>query len=166
MLEQHRARYPKLGHFDTWLTDLLMLLVEINHGRLLYPDLVCASDFRDTAESFNMVALHSQSLHTAIMENSSHVYDYVQKQFTPEMRHLCSSMGVPVPLYPVQGKHEAKLFPSLILCMPGSFNADNMAAEWCQHIDGINISQSYQCICEHIVNDGCATAILRMLCKT
>jgi len=117
-----------------------MLLVERNHGQRLHPNLVCASDFRDTAESFNTVALHSRALHNAIIENSHRVSDSVRQQFTRELRHLCSSMGVPVPFLPVpHSMHEAKLFTTLILTMPGSFDAEAMAIEWCKHIDGINL---------------------------
>ena len=30
--------FPQVGHYDTWLIDLLQLLVQRNHGILLYPD--------------------------------------------------------------------------------------------------------------------------------
>ena len=58
--ERKRLGFPKLGHYGTWKIDALQLLVEKNHGILLYPDWSNASDYKDTSESFGTVALHSK----------------------------------------------------------------------------------------------------------
>jgi hypothetical protein len=34
--ERRRLGFPRLGHYDTWLVDSVQLLVERNHGVLLY----------------------------------------------------------------------------------------------------------------------------------
>ena len=34
MSELHRSAYPKFGHYDSWLTDQLMILVERNHAKI------------------------------------------------------------------------------------------------------------------------------------
>ena len=34
--ERRRLGFPRLGHYDTWLVDSIQLLVERNHGVLLY----------------------------------------------------------------------------------------------------------------------------------
>ena len=64
--ERRRLGFPKLGHYDTWLVDALQLLVEANHGKLLYPEWSNASDYVETAESFDTVALHSTELGAAV----------------------------------------------------------------------------------------------------
>ncbi len=61
--EQQREGYPMIGHYDTWLVDLLQRLVNKNHNITLYPYWSNASDFKDTNESFDTIALHSSDLH-------------------------------------------------------------------------------------------------------
>jgi hypothetical protein len=57
-----RLGFPKInGHYDTWKIDALQSLVEKKHGVLLYPDWSNASDYKETAESFGTVALHSHN---------------------------------------------------------------------------------------------------------
>ena len=60
--------HPMIGRCDTWLVDLLQQLVQRNHGIALYPHWLNASDFKDTKESFDTVALHSSDLHQ-VLEN-------------------------------------------------------------------------------------------------
>ena len=64
--ERRRLGFPRLGHVDTWLVDSLQLLVEENHGVLLFPDWSNASDFLSTPETFGTVPLHSNELGAAI----------------------------------------------------------------------------------------------------
>ena len=61
---RRRVDFPVIGHYDTWLTDSLQLLVRKNHSIILHPGWVNASDYKDTPESFNTVPLHSQELAT------------------------------------------------------------------------------------------------------
>ena len=44
-------------------------------------------------------------------------------------------MGTKLPLLPVHGESECKLFERLIVTMP-SLDFDAMAIEWCKHVDG------------------------------
>ena len=64
--ERQIDRHPMIGHYDTWLIDLLQRLVIGNHGVVLYPHWSNTSDFRDTNKSFDMVALHGLDLHRAV----------------------------------------------------------------------------------------------------
>lgn len=64
--ERRRLGFPKVGHYDTWLLDSLQLLVEANHGVLLYPNWSNTSNFKPTAEGFGTVPLHSAQLGAAI----------------------------------------------------------------------------------------------------
>ena len=64
--ERQRRGFPKLGHYDTWLIESLQILVEKNHGRLLYPELSNTSDYIKTKERFGTVPLQSEELTAAI----------------------------------------------------------------------------------------------------
>ena len=59
-------RHPMIGHYDTWFVGLLQRLVHKKCGVTLYPHWSNASDFKDTDESFDTVALHSSDLHQAL----------------------------------------------------------------------------------------------------
>jgi hypothetical protein len=137
MSERYRSGFPRLGHYDSWKVDLLQILVQKNHGRLLYPYWVNASDFRDTPESFNTVALHSSDLDDAL--KAIRVDEEIRRKFSPDLKHLCLSMGIPVPFLPCHGIEEAKLFSKLMLQLPGRFDAEKMSIEWCKYVDGVTI---------------------------
>ena len=108
MSERYRSGFPRLGHYDSWKIDLLQILVQKNHGRLLYPYWVNASDFRDTPESFNTVALHSSDLDDAL--KAINVDEEVRRRFSPDLKHLCLSMGIHVPFLPCHGMEEENYF--------------------------------------------------------
>ena len=49
-------------------------------------------------------------------------------------------MNTKLPLLPVVGKEENRLFEKLVLSAPqGPINFEQMAIEWCKKVDGINI---------------------------
>ena len=62
-------KFPQVGHYNTWLIDLLQLLMQRNHRVLLYPDWSNASNFIETQEKFGTVPLHSPELAAALHEN-------------------------------------------------------------------------------------------------
>lgn len=64
------ANYPKFGHYDTWLVDKAHL-VRQNHRVNLFTGWSNASDYRDTNESFVMVALHSETLQEALLSHAT-----------------------------------------------------------------------------------------------
>jgi hypothetical protein len=130
MLEQYQAGFPRLGHYDSWKVDLLQILVQKYHGRLLYPYWVSASNFRDTPESFNTVALH-------LLLKPSELTKKFGENFLPDLKHLCLWMGITVPFLPCHGMEEAKLFSKLMPTLPGGFNAEKMSIKWCKHVDGV-----------------------------
>jgi hypothetical protein len=133
----YRVGFPKIGHYDSWKIDLLQLLVEQNHGKRLYPYWVNASDWKDTAESFDVVAIHSEELHERMQ--LIQVDDEVRKKFSPELKFICEAMGVEVPFLPVHGEDERKLFVRLVREMEGPFNADLMSKEWCKFVNATSI---------------------------
>lgn len=135
--ERVRCGFPKIGHFDTWLIDQLQLLVELNHGMLLYPEWVNTSDYKQTEERFGTIRLHSDALGDAIA--AIPVSREALSALTVDQRYLCKVTGTQLPLLPVHGDAECTLFYRLILNHPGSFDADWMALEWCKHVDGKDI---------------------------
>ena len=132
--ERKRLNFPRIGHYDTWLIDALQLLVQANHGVLLYPHWSNSSDFIDTPEKFGTVRLHSDQLGQALknIELDSSI------KFSGEKLYLCNRMDTPAPFLPVDGEDEIKLFNHLMLTL-AKFDAHQMAVEWCKYVDGKKI---------------------------
>jgi hypothetical protein len=129
----------RIGHYDTWLIDYLQIIVERNHGVLLYPDWSNASDYETTRERFGTVAIHSHELAEAI-NNIELDQELSKYSLTADQQYLCKTMNTKLPLLPVVGKEENRLFEKLVLSAPqGPINFEQMAIEWCKKVDGINI---------------------------
>jgi len=137
--ERRRLGFPRIGHYDTWLIDYLQLIVERNHGVLLYPDWSNASDYATTRERFGTVAIHSHELADAI--NNIELDQEVSKyRLTADQQYLCKAMNTKLPLLPVVGKEEHQLFERLVVAAPqGPLNFEQMAIEWCKKVDAVNI---------------------------
>ena len=101
MSERRRHGVPTIGPSDTWLIDLLQLLVEDNHHVLEYPTWPNTADYADTTETFGTVPIPSaqlgETLQTITLEPA------VVKKFTSDQKYLCRCMGTPAPLLPVHG---------------------------------------------------------------
>mmetsp|Transcript_7022 Transcript_7022/g.18336 ORF Transcript_7022/g.18336 Transcript_7022/m.18336 type:complete len:138 (-) Transcript_7022:84-497(-) len=119
--------------YDTWLIDLLQVLVSLNWSFLLFPEWSNTADYAPTDETFDTVPLHSTELGAAIDQ----ITLPATLKLTPEHAFIAKSMGTKLPLLPVHGKEENVLFHSLVLAAPpGPLNFDSMAIEWCKHADG------------------------------
>jgi hypothetical protein len=66
--EHRRFGFPILGHYDTWLIDQIQNLVLQNQDTVCYQEWSNASDYKETAESFDSVAIQNSSLHKALIE--------------------------------------------------------------------------------------------------
>ena len=64
--EKKRCNFPIIGHYDTWLIDLLQIVIHENHGVHLFCDWSNSLDFIQTKESFGTVALHTSELHNLL----------------------------------------------------------------------------------------------------
>ncbi len=136
--ERQRLGFPWIGHYDTWLIDYLQIIVERNHGVLLYPDWSNASDYKATREHFGTVAIHSQELADAI-NNIELGQELSKYRLTADQQYLCKTMNTKLPLLPVVGKEENQLFEKLVLTAPqGPVNFEQMAIEWCEEVDAVN----------------------------
>ncbi len=139
MDETRLVGQPKLGHYNTWLVDKLQLLVEKNHGILLFPGWVNGSEYRDTHESFVTMALHSLELDTALKSRAEQINDEIKNVYTGNLLFICTAMDIPIPFLPVDGKDECKLFSGIMLEEMTHFDADKMALKWIEYVDGVSI---------------------------
>lgn len=132
MAVQGRAGHPNLGMYDVWLIDELQLLVERNHGVMLFPEWSNASDYVTTPERFGTVCLHSEDLDLAV--RNIQVPDEWKKRLTEEHRYLCKVMDTQLPFLPVVSEAECLLFARLILQMNPIGNWEQMAIHWCSFV--------------------------------
>ena len=137
MSELHRSGFPIIGHYDSWKIDLLQLLVEDNHGVRLYPYWVNSGDWKETDESFDLVAMHDCQLQEEVLKVE--IAEETVAAFPSDLKFLSRKMGIRIPFLPVIGKDPERLFGQLIRALDGKFDDQKMAVEWCRHIDGINI---------------------------
>ncbi|KAJ1624459.1 hypothetical protein T492DRAFT_881800 [Pavlovales sp. CCMP2436] len=132
--EKLRPGFPVLGMYDTWLIDILQVLVSLNWSVLLFPEWSNTSDYAPTDETFDTVPLHSAELGAAIKQ----IPLPAAFKLTPEQAFVAKSAGTKLSLLPVYGKEESMLFHALLLAAPSGPTAidfDSMAIEWCKHVD-------------------------------
>jgi hypothetical protein len=134
MGRRYIAGFPWVGHYDTWKLDRLQKLIEKNHGLVFLPGHNCASDYKDTAESFQTVTIHSQELHDAVAA----VKIKKDVKLSQGVQFMCRALGIPIPFLPVSGKNEYHLFTLLVHQLSG-FDEEKMAIEWCKYVDGVSI---------------------------
>ena len=134
MSESKRDNYPKFGHYDSWMIDLLQMLVLENHNVHLYPEWSNTMEFADANESFGTIALHNKNLHEVI-ENLN--LDCNDIKLTSYQKHIAKSMGIKLPFLPVITIEERKLFNSL--CTACGMNVSLILNEWNKHINGKTI---------------------------
>jgi hypothetical protein len=132
----HLPDHPKLGHCNTWVVDKVQILVEQNHGVVLHPRWNNAGDFRDTAETFVTVALHSEELHTALDRRVATLDKSISENLPGDLRFLAQAMGVALPFLPVRGKTECILFSKILLHEMNTFDVFAMSLLWIPHVDG------------------------------
>ena len=136
--EKRRFGYPRIGHYDTWLVDLLQILVMKNHGLRIYPDLSNTSEYVSTDESFDSIALHSHRLDKAVRERYAEL-DSRSIKLTRDQRYLCRVMGTPLPFLPFSGEHEYKAYAKFVIGNVLPKYDEDAAIGFCPFIDGKDI---------------------------
>ena len=131
--ENRRLGFPRIGHYDTWLIDKLQLLVQANHGIILYPHWVNSSNFKNTPETFGTIALHDEELANEL----SKIEVGPDVKPTHDMKYLCQVMGTKLPLLPVHTVAERKLFYQIIL--KNIMDPRQQALEWVKGVNGVDI---------------------------
>jgi hypothetical protein len=139
MAETRIADHPRLGHYNMWQIDKLQILVEKNHGVLLFPTWVNASDFLGTDESFVTVVIHSEELDEALKSCAAQIDNEVKSSYSGDLHFMCHHQGIPIPFVPVDGKNEYKLFSHLVLFDLKHFEENKMAMKWIDRVDGVTI---------------------------
>lgn len=133
--ERHRPGFPKIGHYDTWLTDMVQMRVEQNHNSLVFPGHTNGSDYVDTPEDMGTVPLHDTKLGKAIcaLELPENL------KLTADQRYLVRKCGTPLPPLPFHGKDELQKFAKMALSSKVPFNIDSITFEWLKHVNGSTI---------------------------
>lgn len=134
--ERRRKDFPKVGHFNPWDVDLIQNLVRENHGVILYPGWTNASDYKDTDESFDTVALHSAELHDALKEQCSKIKG--KFKLTREQKFLCKATGTDLPFLPFTTEEEKSLFSQYIATHEKKSD-EEIALWWIQKVNGVDI---------------------------
>lgn len=140
MSQLRRHGFPTLGHYDTWYIDQLQIMVLENRGRVLYPNWSNASEFKETCESFDTVAIHNTELHEALKHEWENRIDKTAIKLTSDQQHMCTSMGIPLPFLPFSTKEENIAFADCALSADFPIeDPDAAAVEWCKLVNGVDI---------------------------
>ena len=108
-----------------------------NHGITLYPHWCNASDFKDTNESFDTVALHSSDLHQAL-ENRCDQINWKRIKLSLEQKAISRAQGVRLSMLLFATLKEKSLFTKHYSIISKKTETE-LAIWWCQFVDGINV---------------------------
>ena len=86
-----------------------------NRGRVLYPNWSNASEYKETDESFDTVAIHRSELHTALKNKWENRINKRAVKLTSDQRYMCKSMGTDLPFLPFATEEEYKMFADCVL---------------------------------------------------
>ena len=136
--ELRRSGFPIFGHVDTWLPDQIQNLVLQNHGVVLFKDWSNASDYLETNERFDTVAIHNSDLHVALQEQWDTI-DKTKVHLTRDRKYLCECMGINLPFLPFTTEEENKLFARCVLRNDFPTDDDEAVVAWMKYVDGVNI---------------------------
>jgi len=111
-----------------------------NRGRVLYPNWSNASEFKETPESFDTVAIHNTELDEALKHEWENRIDKTAVKLTSDQRHMCESMNTDLPFLTFSNKEENIAFAECALRDDFPIDDPEAAAiEWCKLVDGVNI---------------------------
>jgi hypothetical protein len=139
--EKRRLNFPKLGFYDTWLVEKAQIMIEGNHGELIFPDWSYTSAFSDTPETFHTVGLQSNELTKAVTEKYNSL-DKSKIKLTSDQRYLAKQMKVPLPFLPVVTKEEKFKFSLLMKTVEErkiKLDYDQQAILFTDYVDGVDI---------------------------
>jgi hypothetical protein len=136
--EKRRLGFPRIGHYDTWLVDLLQILVMKNHGVRVYPDMSNTSEYVTTDESFDSIALHSNRLDKAVRDRYAEI-DKHSIKLTRDQRYLCRVMGTPLPFLPFSGEQEYKAYAKFVIGGVLPKDDEDASIGFCTFVDGKGI---------------------------
>ena len=144
IFERRISGFPKIGHYNTWLVDLVQNLVAFNHSVRFCPNWTNASEVESTPEAHGVVPLHSKELGDAINRRAEWVAaeegrrnvkknDRFENKFSRDQKFLSERTGLR------KTEEENKLFNHIMRERSGNFNDSEIALEWANHCNGITI---------------------------
>jgi hypothetical protein len=138
--ERRRFGFIRIGHFDTWYIDELQTMILKNRGYVLYPNWSNASEYKETDESFDTIAIHSVELHNALKHEWDTRIDKTAVKLTSDQKYLCKKMGTCLPFLPFSTAEEHQLFAECALRNDFPMeDPDAAAIAWCKLVDGVKI---------------------------
>ena len=102
----------------------------------MYPHWTNSSDYIETSETFDTVALHSSSLHDKLKQRSAEIGP---TKLTREQIYISKAMNIPLPFLPFVTKEERKAYAKYVLENDELNDFDKAAEEWLQYVDGDKI---------------------------
>ena len=136
-----RHLYPNVGHYDSWLIDILIRLVEENHNVRLFPGWTEAGAFAETEEAFGTVPLQPKDLQKKV--GALHINESDLQKLTKDEIYISKAMKSKLPYTPVISSEERSLFARM--CLSGKYLTDRgkeedaiyeqMALDWVDHVN-------------------------------
>ena len=83
--------------------------------------------------------LLQSELHEALRAPAESISDDAITSLFSDLCFLCQQQGVPLPVLPVRGKDEVKVFLQLLLVELELFDDNIMAVKWIEHVNGVKI---------------------------
>ena len=97
----------------------------------MFPDWSNTSEFKDTAERFGTIPIHTKDLGD---ELKAHMKDKPPFALSRDMMYIAKMTNVPVPFLSVNHPEEKKLFTTL-MARSKNFDSEQMAMDWIQYVD-------------------------------
>ena len=136
MLRETSIRVPVLGHYNTWVVDQLQNLVKENHGIQMYPYWTNASDYKQTDEAFDTIALQHTSLHEKLHQRCQEIGPV---KLTREQRYMNEAMNTLLPFLPFVSKEESMAYAKYVLDRDEGQDFNAAAEDFLQYVDGVNV---------------------------
>ena len=97
----------------------------------MFPDWSNTSEFKDTAERFGTIPIHTKALGDAL---KAHMKDKTPFELSRDMMYFARMTNVPVPFLSVNHPEEKKLFTNL-MASSKNFDSEQMALDWIKYVD-------------------------------
>jgi hypothetical protein len=147
---------------NTWLIDSIWILVENNHGVLLYPEWSNTSDYMCTSEGFGTIAIHSDDLASSVEQNQLPT-DYTINKLTNDQHYLCKTMDTKLPFCLFMARKNIGCLRNLFCWSLHVLTLTKWQSSGTTMLMALKYSQNYQYIFELTIPYGPETNKYRML---
>ena len=104
-MEHERDDYPMFGNYDSWLIDILHMLILENHNASLHAEWSSKIEFTGTNGSFGKISLHESNLHSKIQNLNANENDMC---LASDQKCISRSLGITssfLPIVSLKGKN-------------------------------------------------------------